>query len=146
MHNGKTLIHEFITHTTEIIDPSGKNVDPQHSYTVNNYESQTGIYCGTVELDTTWYISGGQITSWSNNIWGSVPNYQLPDYWSSDNKDVYYAGSTSQAVSWGQATLHHIEVLSGVEVGRITYHLETDINGNGGYTDSFYIASTFGWY
>jgi len=136
--DGKILLHVV---SVKPIIKTGYNIqDTQYgvSYTVNDYYQFT--YMGTAELDTNWYTSGGNVTNITNYGWGSCPSYQWPDYWTNDGSSAYIVpGSPTQAISWANLTDHYSFL--GYSVYHRTYHLQTNVNGNGGYSNSYYIYS-----
>ncbi|ACL21283.1 hypothetical protein DesLBE_0061 [Desulfitobacterium sp. LBE] len=130
--DGKLMLHVIKINEVNHGAFSTQDTKCVHSYTVNDYYDHT--YMGTAELDTTWFISGGNITGINNHGWGTVPDYQWPDEWTNDGSDAYVIpGDPTQGVSYAYLTDHYS--LLGFPVDHTTYYLETDVNGIGGYTD-----------
>jgi len=145
--DGTYIVHEVVSKDlpkSEITEATvmaiASDVYNGHSYAVNDY-FMDGTYLGTIELDTIWYTNAGYITSKSNNCWGSIPYYQLPDYWNNITRDFYTYNNNTEGTSWGQGTDNYVLPPVMWYIGYRTFHLQTNVNGSGGYSDSYYIAA-----
>ncbi|GAB6173661.1 hypothetical protein JCM15765_31390 [Paradesulfitobacterium aromaticivorans] len=128
--NGKTWLTVFRVQSSNKDGYNIQDVYNSVNYVIDDYYD--GTYMGSCELDTWWYTSNGIVTGIYNHAYGTVPDYQWPDYWSLDDSDKYIIpGDPTHGYSYAYLTDHY-EMPGGWPVGYSQYKLETSVNGVGG--------------